>query len=379
MIKTKLKDFNYSGFSEEKLKYMLDFDFDINFIVGGRSNYKTSTCQEYAIKQYIKFHKKTIRLVRNLDNSRKEYTELFFTPFVKDKIYKEYGYDIIYESKNYYLVRYDENDEIIFKEDFCRIVPLSKAQSYKSNGLEHYTTIFFDEFAPEDGTPYLKKEIDKLTNFISTVNRNNEKGLKVFLVGNMISADNLYFSFYDIDALDLKVNNIYDYTVEGFQRVGVFVVDPVFDKFEDAPRILRTHKKNIQETSQKGYEIPKDIIDINDIFLFMFTKYHDDFFNRFKVKYIIDVCDLDNHMFYFVVYADKYNDTFLYFGTEQMENSDICITFSGDYFKSRTTHTICNSIINKPVWVTPLSNRVKFLDRNARKLYFDLKNEGKLY
>ena len=100
---------------------------------------------------------------------------------------------------------------------------------------------------------------------------------------------------------------------------------------------------------------------------------------RNKVKYIIDVCDLDNHMFYFVVYADKYNDTFLYFGTEQMENSDICITFSPDYFKSHTTHTICNSIINKPVWVTPLSNRVKFLDRNARKLYFDLKNEGKLY
>lgn len=379
MIKTKLRSFNYAGFSTEKLKYLLEFDFDINFIIGGRANYKTSTLQLFAVDEYKEHGKLSIRLVRNLDSAKKQYVELFFSPYVKDTVYKKYGCDIEYEKGNYYLVYRDETGEVDRKEEFMRVVPLSKAQTYKSNGLERYKYIIWDEFAPEDGTPYLKNEIDKLINFISTVNRNNtDNDLKIFLIGNMISVDNIYFSFYDIDAFDLIVNNVYDYSIDGFQRVGVFVVDPVFSDFKSAPRILRTTKQNTQETSQTKYDLPENIIDINDVFLYMFVNDRDNFYKRFKIRYIINVSILDKHLYYLIGYEDKYNAQNIYFMTTEKDNSDIYIVLDSDYLQKRTTHTNKNSCVSAPVWVTPLSKKLKFLDRNARKLYYDLQENGYL-
>ena len=381
MIQTKLQKFNYVGFSLEKLHYLLTFDFDINFIVGGRANYKTSTLQIFAITEYMEKRKKSIRLVRNLDSSKKQYVELFFSDYVKKEIYKKYGCDIIYDKGNYFLIWFDPDDEknILRKEDFMRVVPLSKAQTYKSNGLEQYKYIIFDEFAPEDLTPYIKNEIDKLINLLSTVNRNNtDNDLKLFLIGNMISVDNIYFTFYGIDAFDLVVNNVYDYTIEGYQRVGVFVVDPVFEDFENAPRILRTSKQNVQETSQTKYELPANIIDINDVFLYQFVNDRDTFNKRFKVKYIIAVSFLDNLEYYFIGYVDKFNDGYIYIMTTKQDNSDIYAVYDSEYLIKHTTHTNQNSCINAPVWRTPLSKQLKFLDRNARKLWYDLKDNGYL-
>lgn len=379
MIKTKLKQFDYLGFSIEKLMYMLSFDFDINFIVGGRANYKTSTLQQFAIDEFMKTGTKSIRLVRNLDNSRKQYVELFFSEYVKDVIYKKYGCEIFYNKGAYFLRWIDENEIVTNELEFMRVVPLSKAQSYKSNGLDDFKYIIFDEFAPEELTPYLKNEIDKLINFISTVNRNKtENMVKVFLIGNMVSVDNLYFAFYDIDAFDLNINNIYDYSIDGFQRVGVFVVEPIHEDFESAPRILRTKKLNTQETHQEKYDLPKNIIDINDVFLYILVNKHDDFDKRFKLRYIIDISFLDNHDFYFCGYVDKYNQNDIYFMTNKMENSDIYGAFTDSYLSKSTTHTNYNSCVNAPVWRTPLGKKLKFCDRNARKLYTDLQNNGYL-
>ena len=374
MIKTKLRKFDYNGMSGEKLDYMISFDFDYNFIVGGRSNFKTSTLQEYAVKRFLKTYEKSIRLVRNLDNAKKEYVENFFTPVVKDRILKDYGYHIIYEKSNYWLVTYDDNGDIVTKIDFMKIVPLSKYQTFKSNNLEAYTTIIFDEFAPEDGTPYLRNEISKLINFVSTVNRNRtDNKLKVYLIGNMISVDNIYFDFYGIDAFDLTTNNIYDFTIEDFQRVGVLVVDPVFDDFKKAPRILRSHKMNVQETSQNKYEIPKDIIDNNDIFIYMLLNYPDEFKTRFKLKYVLDVTNLDDHDYYLGIFIDKFNARNMYILSEKFENSDIYMQYPKEYLKKHTTHTVTNSIVAAPVWSVPFSARMKYADRVARKLYVNLK------
>ncbi len=377
MIKTKLRTFNYSGFSLEKLSYMLEFDFDINFIVGGRANYKTSTLQQFAVDEFKQYGKMSIRLVRNLDSAKKQYVELFFSPYVREQVRKKYGCEIEYEKGNYYLVYYDHEGEIDRKEEFMRVVPLSKSQSYKSNGLEQFKYIIWDEFAPEELTPYLKNEIDKLINFISTVNRNNtDNDLKLFLIGNMISVDNIYFTFYGIDAFDLVVNNIYDYSIDGFQRVGVYVVEPVFEDFKNAPRILRTTKLNTQETSQTKYDLPANIIDINDVFLYMFINYRDEFYKRFKMRYIINVSILDAQQYYLVGYEDKYNQQNIYIMSTEKENSDIYVVLDENYLKKRTTHTNKNSCVSAPVWTVPLTKTLKFLDRNARKLYYDLMDNG---
>lgn len=350
MIKHNIIQFNYRGFSTEKLEYMYSFDFDINFIVGGRSNYKTSTIQCKTVKNYFEHGEKAIRLVRFDRDKEKEYVEQFFSPFARKYCKENYGYEIIYDKRKYWFCKYDENDKVTDKREFMRIVALNKAHKLKSNGLEEYSIIFYDEFAPEDHI-YLKNEMGKLLSLISTVNRNRtDNHLKVFLVGNMIDVNNYYFDYFGIDAFELRVNNIYDYSVEGFQRVGVFVVDPVFEDFTDAPRILRSINHNIQETSQEEYQLPDDIINVNDVFMHLLVNDHDAFYNRFIVKNIIDVTFLNEHHGYIYIYIDIYDDSKLYVMGDKVISSNIYSVFSEDYNESNCTNTIKNSVVEKPVY-----------------------------
>lgn len=377
MIKHKIIQFNYHGFSLEKLAYMESFDFDINLIVGGRSNYKTSTLQCKIIDNYFEKHEKGIRLVRFDKDKEKEFVEEFFSPYARKYCKEKYGYDIIYDKKKYWFCHFDENDKTIDKIEFMRIVSLAKAHKLKSNGLEQYTIIFFDEFAPEDHI-YLKGEMKKLLSLISTVNRNRmDNKLKVYLVGNMIDVNNYYFDYYGIDAFELVANNLYDYSVEGFQRVGVFVVDPIFEDFDDAPRILKSINHNVQETSQEEYQLPDEIINVNDVFLYLLVHDHDAFYNRFLVKNIIDVTFLNEHHAYIYIYMDIYDDSKLYVMGDKVISDNIYSVFSDDYNKSNCTNTIKNSIVEKPVYKLD-HGKYLFADSNIYKFFNKLLLAGYL-
>lgn len=360
--------FDYVGFSSDKLKYMQSYDFDINIIVGGRSNYKTSTLQRECVDNYFKKDEKSIRLVRFDRDREKEYVEEFFSPYSLAYCENTYGYTIIYDKKRYCFVKYDDNDKIIEKIPFMRIVSLAKAQKLKSNGLEKYTLIFFDEFAPEDNI-YLKNEMLKLLGLISTVNRNRKDNkLKVYLIGNMIDVNNYYFDYYGIDAFELQANNIYDYSIEGFQRVGVYVVEPIFDTFDDAPRILRSKNFNVQETSQTEYTLPDEIININDVFMHLMINDPDYFRQRFIVKNIIDVTFLDEHYCYIYIYVDIYDDTKLYVSGDKIVSSGVYTVYTDDYNQSNCTNTIKNSVVQKPVY-TMEHAKYLFLDSDIYKFF----------
>lgn len=350
MIKHKLKKFESIGFSIEKLDYLKQFDFDINFIVGGRSNYKTSTLQCDCIKQFKEKHTYSIRLLRFDVDTKTEYIENFFSDFAKKYALKNYGAEIEYKNKSYWLVYYDnETGEKLHSEMFMKVVALAKAQKFKSNGLEDYDIILFDEFAPEDNI-YLAKEVDKLISFISTVNRNRQTGLKVYLIGNMITIDNMYFNYYNIDAIEIKANTIYDYSIDGYQRVGLFCVEPVNESFEYAPRILRSPKNNVQETSQSEYEIPKDILTTNFIFIDLLMNDIENFNKRFYIDTIINITEFKKHIGYLYLYKDVFDNKSCYVIGNKKISKNVFTIFDDDYNVKNTTHTVFNSSVNANVY-----------------------------
>lgn len=376
MIKTKLQKFGYNGFSLEKLRYLHTFDFDINFIIGGRANYKTSTLQQYAIDEFMRYGTKSIRLVRYADDGKAQFTQEFFSEYVKKYVYEKYDKAVlIYYRQAYYIAWYDDEDKLIEKRQFMRIVALSQAQKFKSNGLEKYDIIIFDEFAPEENVQFLRNEFSKMTSFLSTVNRNRTEGVRLYLIGNMISVDNLYFTEYGIDALELITNNIYDYSIDGYQRVGVYVVEPIHEDFTKAARILRTYKNNVQETSQNKYEIPEDIISVSDVFLYLYVNDYEKWKNRFYISYVIDATVLDDHICYLVIYQDKYNEVPLYLMTNKMDNSDVSVVFTDEWYEKNITHTTVNSVVDAPVFNVKGVHEMKYCDRNARQIFRYLKQE----
>lgn len=369
MIVTNLKQFKYPGMSLEKLNYMKSFDFDINIITGGRSNMKSSTVQIDSIKDFMEKGETAVRLIRWEEMRKRKYMDDWWQPYVVQFVRENYNNaNIEYRYDAYWFVWRDDKGKITDKKKFMKTAALSTPTKFKSMSFgEDCTRIIFDEFVPDDGR-YLENEYELLTTFISTVNRNRPTGgLKVYMIGNMVSVDNPYFEFFDIDPYELTVSNIYDVSgEEGTQRVGVYLVESVHKTLDTVPRILKTKSGNVQETIQDEYIIPKNIISISDVFLYMMVYKKEEFKQRFKMRYIVDVSDLDEHKFYIVFYVDKYNNKRLYAMTSKLEKSDIYVAIPDNILEQRSTHTVVNSCRALPVFRDVRFNEIKYVDRVAR-------------
>ena len=368
MIVTNLKQFNYPGMSLEKLAYMKSFDFDINIITGGRSNMKSSTVQIDSIKDFMEKGDTAVRVIRWEEMRKRKYMDDWWQPFVVQFVKENYNNaNIEYRYDAYWFVWRDDKGKITDKKKFMKTAALSTPVKFKSMSFgENCTRIIFDEFVPDDGR-YLEDEYELLTTFISTVNRNRQSGLKVYMIGNMVSVDNPYFEYFDIDPYELTVSNIYDVSGDdGTQRVGIYLVESVHKTLDTVPRILKTKSGNVQETIQDEYIIPKNIISISDVFLYMMVYKKEEFKERFKMRYIVDVCDLDEHKFFIVFYIDRYNNKRLYAMTSKLEKSDIYVAIPDNILEQRSTHTIVNSCRKLPVFRDVRFNEIKYVDRVAR-------------
>lgn len=380
MIITKLKQFDYNGMSKEKLDYMHTFDFDINIICGGRSNRKSSTIQIMIIDDYFDKNETAVRLVRTKELTKAKFCAQLFQAYPLQYLKEKYGAVVEFKRSKYWFVWYGENGRIIKQEAFMEIAALSKHSDHKSyNFGENCTKIYFDEFVPEDGDYYIDNEYNKLMSFISTVNRNREYGLRVYMVGNMVSVDNPYFEFFDIDPYELYVSNIYDVSIEGFQRVGIYLVESCYESFDRAPRILRSKAYNVQETKQDEFQIPENIIGVEDIFMYLLVYNKDLWKKRFKIKYIIDSCNLEDHDCYIIFYVDRYNDRILYGCTNKKEKSDVYVSMPENILYNKANFTTENSIRELPVFRGKGVQQIKYLDRVARTTIRALIDDGKIF
>lgn len=263
----KFKYYNYK-------KGILTHDFDYNFIVGGRSNGKTTGYQkEIALPNYLNNKEQFVKIVRTNDDTTALLNEEWIDKEVKKDLDKN-GLTYVYYRKTYYIGNKKDYDVLGLKKFIQEkadvwgyVIPLSQQARYKSSDRSRVSTIVFDEFAIKEEYLYLPDEVELLMSLISTIIRMRDN-VKVFFIGNALSIKNPYFDYFGIDATKLKSGNIYQFTQCGdeykeYAKVGLDFVEMSYTKEDDIPKLLRV-TGNTQATKLDKYVLPTNIIKQND-------------------------------------------------------------------------------------------------------------------
>lgn len=263
----KKKFYNYK-------KGILQHDFDYNFIVGGRSNGKTTGYQlEVALPNFLKNEEQFVKIVRTNDDTIPLLNENWIDINVKNKL-NEKGLTYVYYRKTYYIGKKEDFKTLGLKKFITEkakiwgyVIPLSQQARYKSSDRSKVSTIVFDEFAIADEYLYLPNEIDSLMSLISTIIR-YRNNVKVFFIGNALSLKNPYFDYFGIDASKLKAGEIYAFAQCGdefseYATVGLDFVPMIYESENDIPKLLRV-TGNTQATTLSKYVLPSNIIKKDD-------------------------------------------------------------------------------------------------------------------
>ena len=253
---------------------ILQHDFDYNFIVGGRSNGKTTGYQlEVALPNYLNDKEQFVKIVRTNDDTVSLLNEDWIDVNVKNKL-KNKGLTYVYYRKTFYIGLIKDYEDYGLKkfvqekaDVWGYVIPLSQQARYKSSDRSKVSTIVFDEFAIADEYMYLPNEVEQLMSLISTIIRSRDN-VKVFFIGNALSLKNPYFDYFGIDASKLKSGNIYSFAQCGdefkeYAKVGLDFVEMIYSNESDIPKLLRV-SGNAQATTLDRYVLPNNIIKTND-------------------------------------------------------------------------------------------------------------------
>ena len=253
---------------------ILQHDFDYNFIVGGRSNGKTTGYQsEIALPNYLNNKEQFVKIVRTNDDTVPLLNEDWIDVNVKNKL-KDKGLTYVYYRKTFYIGTIKDYEDYGLKkfvqekaDVWGYVIPLSQQARYKSSDRSKVSTIVFDEFAIAEEYMYLPNEVEQLMSLISTIIRTRDN-VKVFFIGNALSLKNPYFDYFGIDASKLKSGNIYSFAQCGdefkeYAKVGLDFVEMIYSNESDIPKLLRV-SGNAQATTLDRYVLPSNIIKQDD-------------------------------------------------------------------------------------------------------------------
>lgn len=178
------------------LKEILSKRAIYNVIFGERSNGKTYSVLEYALKNYTS-GKGKLGVIRRWDEDFKaKRGASLFSSHVQNglisKLTKGKWDSVYYYSYRWYLARKDDKGKII-KEDepFAYAFSLSTMEHDKSTSFPDITTILFDEFLTRDA--YMIDEFVIFTNVLSTIIRQRDN-VKIFMLGNTVNQYSPYFT-----------------------------------------------------------------------------------------------------------------------------------------------------------------------------------------
>lgn len=159
----------------------LSYNKEFNFVVGNRSAGKSFFWKEFCIKRFLNHGEKFVYM-RRYDNELESISRFF-----EDVAFKFPDVEFSARGRKFYI-----NGEIA-----GYAISLNTAYKMKSNTYVDVTTIFYDEFLPENGR-YLKNEFDLAKSFYQTVARGGGKmvraGVRFVFVANHVTLYNPYFS-----------------------------------------------------------------------------------------------------------------------------------------------------------------------------------------
>ncbi len=285
---------------------ILQHDFDYNFIVGGRSNGKTTGYQlEVALPNYLNNKEQFVKIVRTNDDTVPLLNEDWIDVNVKNKL-KDKGLTYVYYRKTFYIGTIKDYEDYGLKkfvqekaDVWGYVIPLSQQTRYKSSDRSKVSTIVFDEFAIAEEYMYLPNEVEQLMSLISTIIRSRDN-VKVFFIGNALSLKNPYFDYFGIDASKLKSGNIYSFAQCGdefkeYAKVGLDFVEMIYSNESDIPKLLRV-SGNAQATTLDRYVLPSNIIKNNDwLYYCLKNKKFNDYYYIKNVIAWIKETDIDEN------------------------------------------------------------------------------------
>lgn len=184
-----------------ELDRILERDSLYNFIIGERSNGKTTALLRHIIKTYHETGQRGV-IIRQMEEDVKGFKSAALFAAVNNEGMVEELTDGEFHvvkayNRQFFLGRENDDGVVTYeKEPFAHIVALSQSIHFKSISFPNVGVIVFDEFIRQD-RQMLKDELSLFINFISTIVR-HVKRAQVFLIANTVSWNSPYFEAMEI-------------------------------------------------------------------------------------------------------------------------------------------------------------------------------------
>ena len=172
-----------------------------NFIIGERSNGKTTAVLRHIVRDYFETGRRGA-IIRQMEEDIKGHrgSSLFAGMIASGMIAEltdgEYQ-GVKYSRRAFYLGKQDEMGQWTYEnEPFAFIFAISQSVHDKSNSFPNVGTVMFDEFMRQDNM-YLVDEPFLFVNLLSTITREKDEAA-VFLIANTVSWNSPYFKAFNL-------------------------------------------------------------------------------------------------------------------------------------------------------------------------------------
>lgn len=178
------------------LDRILKYNARYNVIFGERSNGKSFSVHELALKKYLENGEQLGIVRRWQDDFTGKRGQSMFNGIVEAGLVKKYSggeWDsVYYYSSRWYLCRYDENGKRELSPDpFAYGFAITSQEHDKSTSYPRIKTILFDEFLSRTG--YIPDEFVLFCNVLSTIIRERDD-VTIFMLGNTVNRFCPYFN-----------------------------------------------------------------------------------------------------------------------------------------------------------------------------------------
>lgn len=172
-----------------------------NFVIGERSNGKTTAVLRHIVKDYYETGRRGA-IIRQMEEDIKGHKGAsLFAGMIDggmiDELTDGEYQGVKFYNRAYYLGKQDEMGSWVYeKEPFAHIFAISQSIHYKSNSYPNVGTIMFDEFMRQDHM-YLVDEVVQFLNLVSTIVR-DKNDATIFLIANTVSWNSPYFKKFGL-------------------------------------------------------------------------------------------------------------------------------------------------------------------------------------
>ena len=224
------------------LNKILKHNARYNIIFGLRSNGKSYSVLEFALKQYVKTGKQLAIIRRFREDFRGKRGQAMFSNLecnekgvnvIKEITGGRYT-KIIYNASRWYLGNWDEDQQKFIHEDdpIAYAFALSETEHDKSTSYPNITTILFDEFITRSA--YLPDEYILFMNCLSSIIR-NRNDVKIFMCANTVSGAKYNPYFKEMGLNHIKEMSPGDIELYKYGNSGLTVAV----EFSDSPNKSR--------------------------------------------------------------------------------------------------------------------------------------------